>query len=183
MQEEHSVDAADAASQKTTVGLAHACLAAGNEAQAQAILGKVAAENHEDRAMIAHIQGVFTKTGKKDAGQTLLAKVGREIVELNNRGVMAARSGDLEASVRMLIEAAERVPNLQFLVNASKAIFTLLERKGWDPELGQRGLRYLQLAQGKDPRSPKVLSARELYRQIARKYGIDTPRPATGSRE
>ena len=47
----------------------------------------------------------------------------------------------------------------------------------------ERGLRYLQLAQGKDPRSPKVLSARELYRQIARKYGIDTPRPATGSRE
>ena len=92
-------------------------------------------------------------------------------------------AADLEASVRMLIEAAERVPNLQFLVNASKAIFTLLERKGWDPELGQRGLRYLQLAQGKDPRSPKVLSARELYRQIARKYGIDTPRPATGSRE
>ncbi len=182
LQEENGTDAPDDVSQKTTVDLAHACLAAGNEAQAQAILGKVAAENHEDRAMIAHIQGVFTKTGKKDAGQTLLAQVGREIVELNNRGVLAARGGNLEASVQMLIEAAERVPNLQFLVNASKAIFTLLDRKGWDPELGQRGLHYLQLAQGKDPRSPKVLSARELYRQIARKYGIDTPGAGAGSK-
>ena len=57
-----------------------------------------------------------------EAGQSLLAKVGQEIVELNNRGVLAARTGNLEASVQMLIEAAERVPNLQFLVNAAKAI-------------------------------------------------------------
>ena len=133
----------------------------------------MAAENHEDRNVIAQIQGVFTKTGNEDAGQTLLAKVSREIVELNNRGVMAARSGDLDGSVQMLIEAAERVPNLQFLINASKAIFTLLERKGWQIDLGQRGVRYLQMAQAKDPLNPKVISARELYRQVARKYGIE----------
>ena len=160
-------------SQKIAVDLAHACLAAGDEANAQAILGKVAAENHEDRGMIAQIQGVFAKTGKEESGQALLAKVGREIVELNNRGVLAARSGDLEAAVRMLIEAAERVPNLQFLVNASKAIFTLLARKGWDEDMANRGLRYLQMAQTKEPRSPKVISARELYFQVARKYGIE----------
>ena len=160
-------------SQKIAVDLAHACLAAGDEANAQAILGKVAAENHEDRGMIAQIQGVFAKAGKEQAGQSLLAKVGREIVDLNNRGVLAARSGDIEAAVRMLIEAAERVPNLQFLVNASKAIFTLLARKGWDEDMAARGLRYLQLAQAKDARSPKVVSARELYYQAARKYGIE----------
>ena len=169
-------------SQKIAVDLAHACLAVGEESKAQAILSKVAAENHEDRAMIAHIQGVFAKTGKEDAGQSLLAKVGREIVELNNRGVMAARSGDIEASVQMLIEAAERVPNLQFLVNASKAIFTLLERKGWNIEMSQRAIRYLQLAQAKDPRSAKVISARELYQQVAKKYGIEVvPLRSAGS--
>ena len=134
-------------SQKIAVDLAHACLAAGDEAKAQEILSKVAAENHEDRSMIAQIQGVFSKTGNVEAGQSLLAKVGREIVELNNRGVLAARGGDLEASVQMLIEAAERVPNLQFLINASKAIFTLLDRKGWNEEMSKRGIRYLQMAQ------------------------------------
>lgn len=160
-------------SQKITVDLAHACLAAGDETKAQEILSKVAAENHEDRGMIAQIQGVFSKTGNAEAGQQMLAKVGKEIVELNNRGVLAARGGDLEASVQMLIETAERVPNLQFLVNASKAIFTLLDRKGWNEELSQRGVRYLQMAQEKEGRSPKVISARELYHQVARKYGIE----------
>ena len=167
--------------QKIAVDLAHACLAAGNETMAQEILGKVAAENHEDRSMIAHIQGVFSRTGHEEAGQSLLARVGKEIVELNNRGVLAARSGDIENSVQMLIEAAERVPNLQFLVNAAKAIFTLLERKGWNEEMGQRGVRYLQMAQSKEMRNAKVISARELYHQVARKYGIEVV-PISGGR-
>ena len=168
-------------SQKIAIDLAHACLAAGDEAKAQEILSKVAAENHEDRGMIAHIQGVFAKTGNEEAGQSMLAKVGKEIVELNNRGVLAARGGNLDASVQMLIEAAERVPNLQFLVNASKAIFTLLDRKGWNEEMGKRGVRYLQMAQAKEARNSKVISARELYHQVARKYGIEVT-PIGGAR-
>ena len=168
-------------SHKISVDLAHACLAAGDETMAQEILGKIAAEDHEDRGMIAQIQGVFTKTGNVEAGQSLLAKVGREIVELNNRGVLAARSGNIDASVQLLIEAAERVPNLQFLVNATKAIFTLLDRKGWNEEMAQRGLRYLQMAQVKDMRNAKVISARELYTQVARKYGIEVV-PIGGTR-
>lgn len=166
-------DAQKEFSQKIAVDLAHACLAAGDDESAKQILSKVAAENHEDRSMIAHIQGVFSKTGKEEAGQSLLAKVGKEIVDLNNRGVLAARSGDLDTSVQMLIEAADRVPNLQFLVNASKAIFTLLDRRGWNEPMGQRGIRYLQMAQAKDMNNVKVISAREFYHQVARKYGIE----------
>jgi FimV-like protein len=159
-------------SEKIVVDLAHACLAAGDETSAQKILRKVAAENHENRSMMAHIEGVFAKTGTEESGQVLLAQVSQEIVELNNRGVMAARQGDLEGSVQLLIKAAEQMPNLQFLVNAAKAIFTLLERQGWNEEMAERGVRYLQLAQSKDGRSAKVISAREFYQRVARKYGI-----------
>ncbi len=159
-------------SRKIAVDLAHACLVSGDETSAQRILRKIAAENHEDRSMISHIEGVFTKTGREDAGQAMLAQVGQEIVELNNRGVLAARQGDIEASVQLLMEAADRVPNLQFLVNATKAIFTLLERRGWDETMAEHGVRYLQLAQTRDARSAKVISARELYQSVARKFGI-----------
>jgi tetratricopeptide (TPR) repeat protein len=160
-------------SQKITVDLAHACLATGDESRAHKILGKVAAENHEDRGVIAQIQAIFAKTGHEEAGQNLLAEVGREIVELNNRGALAASSGDDKASMHLLIEAAERVPSVQFLTDASKAIFTSLDFKGWNEEMADRGLRYLRLAQTKDARNPKVVSAREQYLQVARKYGIE----------
>ena len=38
--------------------------------------------------------------------------------------------------------------------------------------LAKRGLRYLALAQTKDMRNPKVISARETYQRVARKYGV-----------
>jgi CheY-like chemotaxis protein len=159
-------------SSKLALDLAHACLTTGKEAIAQEMVRKVAAENHQDRAMIAQIESIYAKAGKEETGKSLLAQVGKEIVELNNRGVLAARGGDLDGSVKLLMEAAERVPNLQFLVNASKAIFTLLEIKGWNPALAKRGLGYLRMAQEKDLRNAKVISAREMYERVSRKYGI-----------
>jgi tetratricopeptide (TPR) repeat protein len=161
-------------SQRLAVDLAHACYATGNEGEAAKIMRQVAAENHEDPHLIDHITSVFEKTGQPEAGKALLDQVGKEIIDLNNKGVMAARSGDLEGAVKLLIQAVEQVPNLQFLVNAAKAIYTLMDKKGWDAELAARALDYLQRAQRKDRKSAKVASARELYVTVAKKYGVTT---------
>jgi tetratricopeptide (TPR) repeat protein len=161
-------------SQRLAVDLAHACYATGKESEAATIMRQVAAENHDDTHLIDHITSVFEKTGQPDAGKALLDQVGKEIVELNNKGVMAARSGDLEGAVQLLIQAVEQVPNLQFLVNAAKAIFALMDKKGWDEELAARAVDYLQRAQRKDRKNPKVASAREMYVTVAKKHGIAT---------
>lgn len=160
------------ASQRLAVDLAHACFATGKQDEAHKLMRQVAAENNEDPHLLGHITSVFEKTGQGDAGKAMLDQVGREIIELNNRGVMAARAGDLEGAVKLLIQAAEQVPNLQFLVNAAKAIYTYMDQKGWDAELAEKGQDYLQRAQRRDRNSPKVASARELYVTVAKKYGI-----------
>lgn len=167
-------------SSRLAVDLAQACYATGEAAAADRIMRQVAAENHEDKHLIDQISQVFAKTGRPDAGKALLDEVGREIVELNNRGVLAARDGDFAGSVQMLIQAAEQVPNLQFLVNAAKAIYTLMERDGWNPELAARAYDYLMRAQQKDRKNPKVASARELYGAVAKKYGIAIDNPDVG---
>lgn len=167
-----SADRGKATSQRLAIDLAHACFAVGNEEAATGIMRQVAAENNDDQHLLSHINSVFEKTGQAEAGKALLEQVGAQIVELNNRGVMAARDGNLEGAVELLIQAAEKVPNLQFLVNAAKAIFTLLERKGWNDELAVKGYDYLQRAQLKSRTNPKVVSAKELYATVARKYGI-----------
>jgi tetratricopeptide (TPR) repeat protein len=171
---EEAVEKGKPVSQRLAVDLAHACYATGKEAEATKIMRQVAAENHEDAHLIDHITSVFEKTGQPDAGKAMLEQVGKEIVELNNKGVMAARSGDLEGAVQLLIQAVEQVPNLQFLVNAAKAIFALMDKKGWDEMLAARAIDYLQRAQRKDRKSAKVASARELYVAVAKKHGITT---------
>jgi len=158
--------------QGLAVDLARACLATGDEVRANTLLRRAAAEHHEDSVMIERIRGVFARSGREQAGQAMLAQVGEEIVQLNNRGVLAARGGDLDASVSMLIETAERVPNVQFLVNAAKAILTKLERTGWDATLGARAVGYIRRAQEKDANSPRIVSARDLCQRVARKYGV-----------
>lgn len=160
------------ASHRLTVDLAHACFATGKEEAGQSLMRQAAAENHDDPHLLEHIGTVFEKTGQAEAGKALLDAVNKEIIELNNRGVLAARSGDLEGSVQLLIQAAEQVPNLQFLINAAKAIFTLLDQKGWDADLAARGQNYLQRAMRKDRKNPKVASARELCLTVARKNGV-----------
>lgn len=167
-----STDQGKPLSQRLVVDLAHACYATGREDEAGRIMHQVAAENNEDQHLIDHIASVFEKTGQVDAGKALLDQVGREIVELNNRGVLAARSGDLEGAVRLLIQAVDQVPNLQFLVNAAKAIYTLMDQRGWDAELAARAREYLERAMRKDRKSPKVASARALYVAVAKKNGI-----------
>ncbi|EKE17324.1 MAG: hypothetical protein ACD_10C00497G0002 [uncultured bacterium] len=161
-------------SHRLTVDLAHACYATGKVTDAEKMMRQVAAENHEDLHLINHITSVFAKTGQPDAGKALLDQVGKEIIALNNKGVLAARNGDLEGAVQLLIQAVEQVPNLQFLVNASKAILTLLNQKGWDEELAAKARDYLLRAQRKDSKSQKVASARELYAAVAKKHGITT---------
>lgn len=175
--QEESADKGKHVSQRLAVDLAHACYATGKQEAGEKIMRQVAAENHEDPHLIEHITSVFEKTGQPDAGKALLEQVGKEIIDLNNKGVLAARNGDLEGSVELLIQAVNQVPNLQFLVNAAKAIFSLIDQKGWNSELAARGYDYLQRAQRKDRKSPKVASARELYVAVAKKYGIDSELP------
>ena len=165
---------APAGSNRLAVDLAHVCLENGRQAAAQDILRQVASEHHEDFRVISHIEAVFEKTGQSEAGRALLDEVGAELVSLNNQGVLAARGGDLHASVDMLTSAADRVPNVQFLVNAAQAIFTLMDQEGWNDDLAKRAGDYLRRALLKAPHQPKVLAAREAYLKVARKYGIAT---------
>ncbi|MEY2631431.1 MAG: hypothetical protein RIR00_85 [Pseudomonadota bacterium] len=157
---------------RLNVDLAHACMVCGLQDEGLQLLREVAAEHNEDPTVIRHIEQVFQRTGQEANGQALLKEVGAEIVSLNNRGVIAARDGDLQASVQLLIQAAEKMPNLQFLCNAAKAIFTLMEQEGWDEALAEKAIGFLQKARAKDDRNPRVSSTRELYAKVAKRFGI-----------
>jgi tetratricopeptide (TPR) repeat protein len=164
--------AAQTVSARVATDLGKACLTAGRHTEAQQILRQVVAENHEDKQQVAEVEKVFEQAGQGDTGRTMIEEVGNEIVQLNNRGVLAARQGDLEGSVQMLIEAANRMPNLQFLCNAIKAIATYADKRGWDEALAENAVRFVQQGFVKEPKNPKLASARDLLDRVAKKYGV-----------
>ena len=159
-------------SDKLTIDLAQAALAIGETAKADELLRQVVAENPDNTALHQMVEAAFEQVGDKAAGQSLVDSVAKEIVRINNQGVLTAREGNLEGSVELLSQSAERMPNVQFLVNASNATFTLIDRSGWQQELAERGLRYLLKAEQKDPRHTKVLTAYDFFQSVAQKYGV-----------
>lgn len=159
-------------SDKLTVDLAQAALSIGETERGNALLRQIVAENPDNHALHEMVESAFDKAGEKGSGLALVDAVSREIVHINNQGVMIARAGNLEGSVDLLCEAAERMPNVQFLVNASNATFTLIDRKGWNSDLAHRGLVFLLKAEQKDPRHPKVVTAYDFFQSVAQKYGV-----------
>ena len=131
---------------------------------------QIAAENHEDPHLLDHINNVFRKTGLGDAGKTYSPMLVKKLFTLNNQGVLAARSGDLEGSVRLLMQAADKYPARQFLVNAAKAIYSLwIKQAGtvWNSLIKHRPTWHLPVKR-KTAKVPRFASAREMSAAVAK---------------
>lgn len=73
----------------------------------------------------------------------------------------------------MHTQAAEQAPNIRNLIEAANSLYLLMDRRGWDATLAASAHDYLERAQRKDRKHPKVLATRQLAHSVARKYGID----------
>lgn len=159
-------------SERLSVDLAHAALTGGQSERAHELVRQLVAENPDNSGLHQQILRAFEQAGQSDAGKELLASVNQEIQRIQADGASSAQEGDLENSVSVLTQAADRMPNLQFLLSAAHAIFSLLDRRGWVQESAERGLLYLMKAQKKDAKNPKVIQTHEFLQDVAQKYGV-----------
>ena len=158
--------------EKIAVDLADACFAGGRPDAARDILRRVAFEHPDAPLLHAQIEQVFGRAGNAADGKALLDEVAREIGGAREESERAARSGDLADSMAALCRHADRIPNVQFLVNAANAVFQLIDQQGWKHDTAEHGLRYLLRATAKDPKNPKVIACNELFQNVAHKYGV-----------
>jgi hypothetical protein len=86
--------------------------------------------------------------------------------------VLAARAGRLDEAAHRLSEVATLVPTVQFLANAAKAIYALLDQQGWHADLAARADAFLRQAGELDASSPKVAAARQQRSAVRQKYRI-----------
>ena len=159
-------------SQRLSVDLAHACYASGLKDEGEKIMRQAVAENHEDQQLIHQASRVFEKTNQPE-GNALLEQINHQLNELSNRGQAAARAGDLAGAAELHTQAAVLAPNIRNLIEAANSLYLLMDRRGWDATLAASAHDYLERAQRKDRKHPKVLATRQLAHSVARKYGID----------
>jgi hypothetical protein len=87
--------------------------------------------------------------------------------------VMKAKEGDLDGSVQLLTEAAEKMPgNLQIILNAAQALLVHIDKRGWNENYMESALRYINTARGISVAHPKLLSVNKLAQDVTKKYGV-----------
>ena len=97
----------------------------------------------------------------------------KEIIQLNNQGVLKAKEGDLDGSVKLLTEAAQKMPeNIQIILNAAQALLVHIDKRGWNEDYMASAQHYLEAARVKNAAHPKLLSVNKLAQDVTKKYGV-----------
>lgn len=160
-------------SEDLTLDLAKACFAHGKEEEAKGLIETLVQNNHESQALIQKAKQVFEEAGKGAEGSVLVDDSVKSIIQLNNQGVLKAQQGDLEGSVKLLTEAAARMPeNVQIVLNAAQALLVHIDKLGWNDSYMMSARRYLDVVRAKSATHPKLLSISKLAQDVAKKYGI-----------
>jgi DNA-binding response OmpR family regulator len=152
----------------TVIALADACFASGKEEDATKLLRHAIQNNQEDEVIKEKVHDVLTSAGKQTSEATaMIEESTREVIQLNNEGVLKAEAGQLEEAIALLCQAADRLSNnVQIVGNASLVIALDLVRNGKDPDKLGRCLHYRDEFVKKSPNHPKLAQIDALLKQL-----------------
>ena len=153
--------------------MAKSCFAHGKDEEAKHLIEKLVRNNHDSAALIQKAKKIFEEAGKGDEGRALIDGSVKEIIQLNNQGVLKAKEGDLDGSVKLLTEAAQKMPeNIQIILNAAQALLVHIDKRGWNEDYMASAQHYLEAARVKNAAHPKLLSVNKLAKDVTKKYGV-----------
>jgi len=142
----------------TAMAIAEACYLTGHEQAGEKMLAHAVQNAPEDQRVHGQARAVLRAAGKSDEhGDALIETNQRQVILLNNEGVAKAESGDLEAAISLLSNAADRLPNNVLIVsNAALVIAKQMLVRGQDAELLRTCLRYRAAVAQQSPAHPKL---------------------------
>ncbi len=151
----------------TSLEIANACFACGDQETAKRIIQTVAEDHQENEQVQAQAQAVFQAAGLGSEGEIFLEATRKRMIKLNNDAVAMAKAGNLEQASTMLDEAADRLlNNAQVSINAAIAALMRFQRDK-APGMVEKAHRYVTQAQRANPDHPRLAEAINLYRKLA----------------
>ncbi len=156
-----------------SLDLAKACFAHGKDDEAKSLIENLVLNNHDSVTLIQKAKQLFHEAGMGEEGAAIVDGSVKAVIQLNNQGVLKAKQGDLDGSVQLLTEAAEKMPgNLQIILNAAQALLVHIDKRGWNEDYMKSALHYIQVARSKSAAHPKLLSVNKLAQDMTKKYGV-----------
>lgn len=144
-------------SPSVAASLAEACFASGKDDAANTLLKQILQNNPDDLRLQGRVKMVCSMAGKDTEEATaLIHESAKEIIKINNDGVRKAQAGEYQEAIKLIVDAAERLPNnLNVVSNAALILAVSVANSANKDELVQC-LNYRQRIIDKDPVHPKL---------------------------
>ena len=129
---------------------------------------------HDDSEVLASVEGIYQAQGDPETGRNLIESATRDIADINNLAVSAARAGDLEKAAEHFITGLQAAKgNVQVLLNAVNTLLSCVNRDGWNERYMTLVHQYLLRVRRLDPANGKARQLNDAYRRTQFRYGID----------
>lgn len=130
---------------------------------------------HDDGEVLASVEGIYQARGDLETGRALIENATKDIADINNLAVGAARAGDLEKAAEHFITGLQAVKgNVQVLLNATNTLLSCVNRDGWNERYMNLVNQYLQRVRKLDPANGKARQLADAYRRTQFRFGVDT---------
>ncbi|MFA5170237.1 MAG: tetratricopeptide repeat protein [Sulfuriferula sp.] len=128
---------------------------------------------YDDEQVQNTVRQMLEKVGRAEEVASLVDNSVRDVVKLNNEGVMLAKKGDLAGAIELLVSAAKRMPqNVQVALNAAHALIVDSDRNGWNETNMNMARHFLREHAAKHGKLEKHKKINELMKDVSLKFGV-----------
>lgn len=138
--------------------LAEACYEAGKNEQGDNLLRHVLQNHPDDLKLQSRVKMVQALSGKTlDESNALIQDSAREVIKINNEGVLKAKEGRYEEAVALILGAADRLPNnANIISNAALILAVSLTKMAFNRDWYKKCLMYRQRVIDMNPNHKKL---------------------------
>jgi len=147
--------------------MVEACVKAGMDEEAAALLAEVARNAHDSTALLDKARRIYQEAGKEAQVLEILQKSTAHVAQLSREGALLLQKGDLKNGVQKLLLAAREAPrNPRVLMNTAWAILRWVEQDGNSGDLLGNAKRLLDDAAYLAPDHSRLAGLQTMLRNI-----------------
>jgi len=143
-------------SYEVAMEMANALFKLGKKDQACDLLRNVVKNNHENTEISGQVEALFESEQLGEEGRSLVRESRQEVVDINNQGVMLAKSGEFQEGAKLLRQALENLPtNEVILMNLCGLLIGLMSKEGKNDALATEARELLDRVRELNPANKK----------------------------
>jgi CheY-like chemotaxis protein len=153
--------------------LAKSCFLNDKVEEGRALVKDMVSNFYDDEKVQSMVRQMLEKVGRADEVASLVDNSVRDVIKLNNEGVLLAKKGDLAGAIELLVSAAKRMPqNVQVALNATHAMIVDSDRNGWNDDNMELARHFLREHAAKHGNLEKYKKISALMKDVSLKFGV-----------